>query len=144
MKPKILALIGLLFILSMASLSSRRFMNIVMNNSEVTQAGTDIVSEMTKKAECLQDFMPKKGIVGYLVNREGPLPLHTIDKTEIQYYHLTQYALSPVVIEDSLDHEYIVGHLNNPDELGDIITRFRLSVIKDCGNGLLLFKQSDQ
>ena len=144
MKPKILALIGLIFIVSLASLSSCRLLKNAMTNSKVTQTGNNIVLEIIDKAECLRDFLPEHGIVGYLVNREGPLTLHTIDKTEIRYYHLAQYALTPVVIEDNLDHEFIVGHLTNPDELHDIITRFHLSIIKDCKNGFILFKQSNQ
>lgn len=75
----------------------------------------------------LKKRLPANGVVGY-IGESG-------DSATPDYY-LTQYALVPLVVEDSTDHELVIG--NFPSSQPPKIPQ-TLRLVDDLGNGVLLF-----
>jgi hypothetical protein len=56
---------------------------------------------------------------------------------------MTQYALVPVLVEDDVNHSYIIGNFHRP--VSDQTPELRgLAIIKDFGNGVLLLRGPQQ
>lgn len=80
----------------------------------------------------LKEALPRRGVVGYVgdAGERGVAP-----------YYLAQYALAPVVLDRSLNHALVVGNFSsNPP--ADLLEKLHL--VKDFGDGLLLFSGEDQ
>jgi hypothetical protein len=87
----------------------------------------DIASRSDQRFSALKGALPERGVVGY-VGESGPLAAGD--------YYLTQYALAPVVVDHSPNHDLVIG--NFPDSLSrDVPSNLQLK--KDFGSGVLLF-----
>lgn len=56
------------------------------------------------------------------------------------YLYLTQYALAPVLIEDSISHKRVLGLVFSPHKLEEFLARTGMIVLEDFGNGLVLLE----
>ena len=74
----------------------------------------------------LKARLPANGVIGY-VGEAG-------DSATPDYY-LTQYALAPLVVDDSPDHPIVIG--NFPSSQASRIPQ-NLRLVEDFGNGVLL------
>jgi hypothetical protein len=111
---------------------------------ENTFKGNNDYGEFLSKALCLKNALPiDRGVVGYVINKDGPIP-RVIGQyaQEIKLYYLTQFAFTPIIIEDNLDHKYVVGNLQDPSSITDVAGAFNFSIEKDCGNGMVVFKRN--
>jgi len=80
----------------------------------------------------LKAALPQRGVVGY-VGDAG--------ESGIASYYLSQYALAPLVLDRSLNHPFVVGNFpSNPPAAS--VENLRL--VKDFGDGVLLFAGEDQ
>jgi len=65
------------------------------------------------------------------------------EENHTYHYFLTQYALTPTIIEDSLEHEFILG--NFPPELCTLndldLENFNLSLSREFGSGIFLLER---
>jgi hypothetical protein len=87
----------------------------------------DIARRSDQRFSALKSTLPQRGVVGY-IGEPGPLALGD--------YYLAQYALAPVVVDHSPNHDLVIG--NFPNSLsGDL--PFNLQLKKDFGSGVLLF-----
>lgn len=95
------------------------------------------------KALCLKKALPiNTGMVGYVINKDGAIPREPGQYTnETTLYYLTQFALIPTAIEDNLNHDYLMSNLQDPASIKAVADSLHLSIIKDCGNGMILFKK---
>jgi hypothetical protein len=95
----------------------------------------DQISRYEARFTGLRAFLPPLGTVGYLTSE------HFSSEEAKFHWGLTGYALMPVRVEWSTEHELIVG--NFPDfesvPLPESLKRFVL--VKDFGNGVMLFKK---
>jgi len=84
----------------------------------------DIVKRSEQRFAALKAALPQQGVLGYIGSSSSP-----------DDYYLAQYALAPLVIENSPNHGMVVGNFaTSPVTLpGD------LQLVKDFGNGVLLF-----
>ena len=80
----------------------------------------------------LKAALPQRGVVGY-VGDAG--------ESGIASYYLSQYVLAPLVLDRSLNHPFVVGNFpSNPPAAS--VENLRL--VKDFGDGVLLFAGEDQ
>ena len=82
----------------------------------------------------LRVALPKRGVVGY-AGESGA------DAVVLADYYLTQYALAPLVVDRSPNHPVVVG--NFPSGPPARPPQENLRLVKDFGNGVLLFAAKD-
>jgi hypothetical protein len=98
--------------------------------SALKSGSDDIARRSDQRFSALKGALPERGVVGY-IGEPGPLALGD--------YYLTQYALAPVVVDHSPNHDLVIG--NFPNSLSeDVPSNLRLK--RDYGSGLLLFTTS--
>ncbi len=78
----------------------------------------------------LKHALPQRGIVGYIGDSDGPAD-----------YYLTQYALAPLVVDLSSNHSLVVGNFSGSQPPPRPLDHLQL--VKDFGNGVLLFANKD-
>ncbi len=86
--------------------------------------------------------LPIIGTVGYMA---------TVANSDIFYdvqassdYYQTQYALVPLVVDNSLSHNLVVGFFSTPVSSEEVLKRFKEKVaVKDFGNGVMLIKKEN-
>ncbi len=100
-------------------------------------AGTNLPRAMEERLSELKDILPPRGVVGYISNVEswGYWEARCV---------LTQYVLAPVVVERGAERELVIGNFDNPPELVDILREYHLTLVRDFGNGIMLFKKRGQ
>lgn len=80
----------------------------------------------------LRAALPQRGVVGY-VGETG--------ESGIATYYLAQYALAPLVLDRSPNHPFVVGNFRS----SAVPSAFdKLRLVKDFGDGVLLFAGEDQ
>jgi hypothetical protein len=97
-----------------------------------SRLGADHVAQRSdQRFEAIKLALPDRGVVGYIGAGD---PDGTAD------YYLAQYALAPRVIDRSSGHPLVIG--NFPHGSPKILPP-GLTVVKDFGNGVLLFSNKD-
>ncbi len=91
----------------------------------------DISQRSDQRFSSLKTALPQQGVIGY-VGEPGD--------SAVPDYYLAQYALAPRVIEHSPNHPLVVG--NFPTSPPNFPSG-NLRLIKDFGNGVLLFGNED-
>ena len=80
----------------------------------------------------LKVALPSRGVVGYIGESSA---LARGD------YYLAEYALAPLVVDDSTNHRIVIG---NFPSLGSVpFAAKNLQLVKDFGNGVLLLTNKD-
>jgi hypothetical protein len=89
----------------------------------------DLANGSDQRFAALKAALPPQGIVGYIGEPGDPAD-----------YYLAQYALAPLIVDHSPNHPLVVGNfpLSRPANLSD-----HLHMVKDFGNGVLLFANKD-
>lgn len=109
-------------------LSSAR---LVVGTLTPTRELPDAQQRAGKRFATLRQALPKHGVVGYI----GPA-----DSSMLGYYYLAQYSLAPVVVDSNINHPVVIGNFPNsqPERVPP-----NLTLIKDFGDGVLLFANKD-
>jgi uncharacterized protein YqgQ len=81
-----------------------------------------------KRFNDVRKMLPKHGVVGYLSDRSG----------NVGSYYLTQYALAPLVVDNSMDHHFVIGNFG--DAHSPISINHDWVLLRDFGNGVILFE----
>ncbi len=79
----------------------------------------------------LKAALPPQGVVGYIGESGNPA---------VADYYLAQYALTPLVVDHSSNHRLVVGNFPVPPPTPP---SGNLQLMKDFGNGVLLFANKD-
>ena len=96
---------------------------------------SDEVTRYEARFKCLKGMLDPGETVGFLSTALPP------EGKGYYYFRLTQYVLSPVIVEDSVNHKIVVGYFPERDSLQKISTN--LKIIQDCRNGVVLLKNKD-
>jgi hypothetical protein len=80
----------------------------------------------------LKKALPTRGVVGYIDDRAAN-PLGP------GYYYAVQYALAPLVVENSTQAELVIGNFSSPALVGEHPRN--LMPVRDFGQGVVLFTQ---
>ncbi len=98
--------------------------------------GQDSITLYEQRFEDLKKELPAHGIVGYITNKRCEEVLNNVD-TASRYY-LTQYSLSPIIIDNNPDHDLVIGNFDNHHSNKILENR---ELVKDFGRGVLLLKR---
>lgn len=90
----------------------------------------DIATRSDQRFAALKAALPQQGIVGYIGDSNSPAN-----------YYLAQYALAPLVLDNSLNHPLLVGNFSTSPPQN--LTCAQLQLLKDFGNGVLLYAHRD-
>lgn len=95
----------------------------------------DGVTDFDGRFAALRGMLPPKGIIGYLTDPETA-PGDVNAQAE---YHLTQYALAPVLVVNSPQQRFVVGNFHRGVTTGGLRDRgFKL--VQSFGNGIVLLE----
>jgi hypothetical protein len=101
-------------------------------HNSLNSGSSDHVTKLSdERFAALKSELPPRGVVGYMGDSG--------DSATSDYY-LTQYALAPVIVDRSTNHELVVGNFPNGR-----LPQFpsTLEVAKDFGNGVVLLTNKD-
>jgi hypothetical protein len=118
-------LAALIFIVC-SLLSSARILRDARTPALVKRTGIDIPQQSDQRFAEVKASLPERGVIGYLGER-GALARGD--------YYLAEYALAPLVVDDSPNHPLVLG--NFPDS--PLPAPANLRLMKDFGNGVALF-----
>jgi hypothetical protein len=108
-----------------------------------TQASQDEISTYERRFTELRAMLPARGIVGYLgvpaPTDVTPREANAAALLHFRRYLLAQYTLAPVLLNESTKPEFVVG---NFDPGAALPAPAGLRVLRDFGNGLVLFRRS--
>ena len=92
--------------------------------------GKDEISQYLSRFDALKQILPPCGVVGYTSD----------DPLNAKGFSLTQYAVMPVIVDQTADHALVIGNFRSPQIHSALHTEHRLELLKDFGNGVMLFK----
>ena len=102
----------------------------------VIPAPEDFMARHDQRFEPLRDALPKRGIVGYMSDAPNEYE-HELRRS------LAQYSLAPLIVQAGTTQPLIVAEFTDPAA----VVRGRelqLTVLRDFGNGLILFARGPQ
>ena len=88
----------------------------------------DEVSRYQKRLHPLREALPQRGVVGY-AGDDG------------KEYHIIQYALAPLLVDDSPNHPLVIDIVDVADADGARCKKYEnLVLVFDSGDGVCLFR----
>ncbi len=78
----------------------------------------------------LRPLLPRRGVVGYVSDRPD---------AEEEYF-LTEYVLAPLLLDRGGAHAVVVGNFFDPARAPAIAARMGLVLLRDLGEGVMLFR----
>jgi hypothetical protein len=95
------------------------------------QNPVDTLTLYSRRFEELRKSLPAHGTIGYVSDEAG-------DEATWDYYR-TQYALAPLIVEQTTEHDFVVGNFREGGGAGKIPANSGLILLKDFGNGAVVF-----
>ena len=92
----------------------------------------DVAQRSDLRFAKLKAALPQRGVIGY-VGDGG--------ESGVPAYYLAQYALAPLVLDRSPNHSFVVGNFSSNPPTASVE---KLRLVKDFGDGVLLFAGEDQ
>jgi hypothetical protein len=114
----------------------------LMHHTDLNAVGADAISLYEKKFKDMESKLPSKDIVGYIDDRFGRMDdakIASLSAELIARYYLTQYALAPHLIENSIKHRFVIGNFMNYSYSKEVIPS-GATVRMDFGGGLVLIE----
>lgn len=100
--------------------------------------GHDRITLYEKRFDDLKKILPPHGVVGYISDKQNEGNHGNVGA--LSDYFLAQYALSPVIVIRSPGYPLVVGNFHvNGTSLKASANR-NLILVKDFGNGVMLFR----
>lgn len=85
----------------------------------------------------IRSALPARGVVGYVAEPRGKEMLHGGDY--YRKFHLAQYALAPLIMVDSPDRDLVIGNFSTGTRAPQLPG---MTLVRDYGNGVMLFRRS--
>jgi hypothetical protein len=108
-------------------LSTARIVFDAPTPARIAASSAEIEDRSDRRFAALKATLPRRGVVGY-VGKPGTLA--------IADYYLAQYALAPLVVDNSPNHALVIG---NFPASGAVTPPEPLHLLKDFGDGVLLY-----
>lgn len=121
--------VAMIFIFCSLLSSGRIFWN-AHSPQELKKSSIDIAQHSDQRFAVVKTALPQQGVIGYM---GGTGPLARGD------YYLAEYALAPLVVDDSLNHPLVLA--NFPDS--PLPAPPRLQLVKNYGDGVAVFANKD-
>jgi hypothetical protein len=87
----------------------------------------------------LRKDLPVREPVGYIADELPPGADHHLLHTH-PFYHI-QYSVAPMLVVDSPEYPLVIGNFSQPVD-AKRITSLNLTLVKDYGNGIMLFRRA--
>jgi len=129
--------IGILLILFTALFSNLTLFKDVVAGS-CKNGKIDSISHYERRFEGIKKYLPARGVVGYISGTD--VKDIRFAGQETAKYYLTQYAVSPTIVEYAAVYDLVIGNFEPGADSSGVIHEKRLTVIKDFGNGVMLLK----
>jgi hypothetical protein len=132
--------IAVLLICSVCLLSSARELRNAMFPRSVGHtlppgsAWSDFVKAERRWAP-VRAYLPQNAVVGYVSDASG--------ERLGREYDLAQNVLAPCILTVGADQTYVVGHFHGPIPGVSWLAVRNLALVKDFGNGILLFRRME-
>jgi hypothetical protein len=88
----------------------------------------DPVRQHEDRLNRAREFLPARGVIGYVSDREGI--------EHVRRFYMTQYALAPLLVVRDSRRALILGDFTRPSNVGHETAGLR--VLTDLGDGLVL------
>ena len=113
-----------------------------LNNPLVGRAKE--VAQIQTKESCLKSVLPIDGVIGFVADEKGTLDANAIGQNidTLSRFYLTQYILTPLVIEPTLAHEYLVSSSGTHISPEQFAKSLDLIILIDCGSGSAVYKHN--
>jgi hypothetical protein len=111
-------------------------LNLFERQTRVDRSFDDVSSFERSLAE-LRMEVPKEGTIGYVSGKTFGDAL--ADPEQARRYYLTQYSLSPLVVEAGRDPNLVIGDFAGYADWKSATVG--LTLVRDFGNGLMLFRR---
>jgi len=98
---------------------------------------SDRISQYERRFEGLKKILPTHGVVGYLSHRQAQDIRFDAGTAE---FYLTQYALAPLIVIHSPERDLVIGNFGASRVDPAIFKDRDLTLIRDFGNGVMLFR----
>jgi hypothetical protein len=95
----------------------------------------DGVTEFDGRFAALRGMLPTKGVIGYMTDPETP-PADVNAQAE---FHLTQYALAPILVVNSPQQRFVVGNFHKVVTTGSLRDR-GFKTVREFGRGIVLLE----
>ena len=95
-------------------------------------ASADIAQRSDLRFARLKASLPQRGVIGYV---------GVTGESGVAAYYLAEYALAPLVLDRSPNHPFVVGNFPSTPPAASVEN---LRLVKDFGDGVLLFAGEDQ
>lgn len=103
----------------------------------LTSAPPVPVTQSEERLERVKKKLPANGVIGYVSDDFG-----IDERVAWRRYATTQYALAPLILERTGEHELVVGIFKDQDQIQRIAINKNLLVSEDFGDGIVLFRKS--
>ncbi|MGH7517641.1 MAG: glycosyltransferase [Gemmatimonadales bacterium] len=133
--------IGLYLLVLFAIVSSVRLLGRTLRVADLS--GPDEITRYEARFQELRHVLPPRARVGYLTDHMPQSAAAGDDAPRLAFkrYLLTQYALLPAMVLPGIHGQLTVGNFHSADGMDSTATR-GLTLIRDFGNGVLLFRTS--
>lgn len=132
--------IGILLLVTFSLLASIRLFTHAVNFRGVV-IGNDDISCYENLFSELKKMLSGEKVVGYITDKAPEEIFADADATA--EYYLTQYAISPIIIDIRKRNGFIVGNFHT-NWLTNNAKDKKLLLIKDLGNGIMLLKGAEE
>lgn len=126
---------GLYILLVAALYSALGFLLDAIKIDRKTFDDSSPTSTYARRFEAVRKELPPKGRAGYITDMAK-------DPGDLEF-QLTQYALSPLVLEKSKTPRYIVGNMVKAPT-AEFLDAQGLMMVKDYGSGVILFEKKGE
>lgn len=95
----------------------------------------DGVTEFSQRFSVLRTMLPQRGVIGYMTDADSAPG----DTNTVAEYHLTQYAVAPILVVNSIEQRFVIGNFHRVVTAGSLRDR-GFKVIREFGNGIALLE----
>ncbi|MDP6627543.1 MAG: hypothetical protein QGG50_06555, partial [Methanopyri archaeon] len=117
-------IVGIVIVFSMIQTS---WMLSVVASVDTSRVGKDLYSQHDRRFSGIKQDLPRHGVVGYLT-----------DHNDTGRFMFTQYGLAPLVVDTTLQHQYVVGNFKHGTPEPTMFSELNVSPIQDYENGIIL------
>ena len=137
--PNSLAKAGIILLALAALLSNLQLFKQAVTCGHLPLGGDD-VTRYGKRFEGLKKMLPPQGVVGYISDKKAKDIRFDVGAAE---YYLTQYVLSPLIVDYSPEHTLVIGNFRGFTPSAEFFESKNLILLKDFGNGVMLFRRQE-
>lgn len=92
-----------------------------------------------ERVQAIRRDLPSHGTLGYIADE---LPPNSDERLHSHEFFHIQYALAPLILVDSPQYPLVLGDFHAPVN-SERIAKLKLVMVRDYGNGVMLFRSAN-